>query len=147
MDERRFKTALALYTLNPIVKLGAALGMRPPRVVLLETTGRKSGKPRRTPVGARPEDGSLWLVAEHGRQAGYVRNIEANPRVRVKMRGGWHSGTAKLLPDDDPRMRLRKLSKGSPGLMLNALAVRAMATDPLTVRIDLDPSTPQGTPG
>jgi deazaflavin-dependent oxidoreductase (nitroreductase family) len=138
MDERRVKTAIAKYALNPFVKLGAAVGMRPPRVVVLETTGRRSGKLRRTPVGARLEGESLWLVAEHGRRAGYVRNIEANPRVRVRMRGGWRSGTGHLMPDDDPRKRLRKLSKGSPGLVLNSAMVRLMATDPLTIRIDLD---------
>jgi deazaflavin-dependent oxidoreductase (nitroreductase family) len=140
MEERRFRTALAKYTLNPIVKLGAAVGIRPPRVVVLETTGRRSGKPRRTPVGARPQNDSLWLVAEHGRRAGYVRNIEADPRVRVRLRGGWRSGTAHLLPEDDPHRRLREMSARSPGLKLNALGVRLMATDPLTVRIDLDPA-------
>ena len=139
MNERRFKTALAKYTLNPIVKLGALLGVRPPDVVVLETTGRRSGKARRTPVGVRLEDGSLWLVAEHGQRAGYVRNIEENPRVRVKMRGGWRAGSAHLMPDDDVRERLRRLSRGKPGLRLNSAVVRLMATDPMTIRIDLDP--------
>ena len=35
-----------------------------------------------------------------------VRNIEANPRVRVKVSGpnaGWRSGTGHILDDDDPR--------------------------------------------
>jgi deazaflavin-dependent oxidoreductase (nitroreductase family) len=139
MDERRFKTALALYTLNPIVKLGSLVGVRPPDVVVLETTGRRTGKVRRTPVGARQKDGSLWLVAEHGPRASYVRNIEANPHVRVRMRGGWRTGTAYPMPDDDVRERLRKLSKGKPGLKLNSVVVRLMATAPMTVRIDLDP--------
>jgi hypothetical protein len=39
-------------------------------------------------------------------KAGYVRNIEHDPRVRLKLREGfrtrWHTGTAHLLPDDDP---------------------------------------------
>jgi deazaflavin-dependent oxidoreductase (nitroreductase family) len=140
MNQRRFRTALAKYTLNPVVKLGALVGVRPPDVVILETTGRRSGEPRRTPVGVRHENGSLWLVAEHGRRAGYVRNIEANPRVRVRMRGGWRTGEAHLMPDDDVRERLRKLSRGKPGLKLNSLVVRIMATTPITVRIDLDPA-------
>jgi deazaflavin-dependent oxidoreductase (nitroreductase family) len=139
MDERRFKTALAKYTINPVVKLGSLVGVRPPDVVLLETTGRKSGKPRRTPVGARREGDSLWLVAEHGRNAAYVRNIQASPHVRVKMRGGWRTGSAHPMPNDDVRERLRVLSKGKPGLVLNSAVVRLMATDPMTVRIDLDP--------
>jgi deazaflavin-dependent oxidoreductase (nitroreductase family) len=138
MDERRIKTALAKYTLNPIVKLAAAVGLRPPDVVVLETRGRRSGKARRTPVGVRLENSSLWLVAEHGQRASYVRNIQAYPRVRVKMRGGWRGGTAHVLPDDDVRERLRRLSKGKQGLVLNSVVVRIMATTPMTVRIDLD---------
>jgi len=30
----------------------------------------------------------FWLVAEHGMKAGYVRNIEHDPHVRVKLREG-----------------------------------------------------------
>jgi deazaflavin-dependent oxidoreductase (nitroreductase family) len=138
VDQRRFRTAVGKYTLNPVVKLGAAVGVRPPGVVVLETVGRKSGKPRRTPVGAREEHSSLWIVAEHGQRAGYVRNMKANPRVRVRMHGGWRSGTAHLLTDDDVRERLRMMGRGKPGLKLNNLFTRLMATDPLTVRIDLD---------
>jgi deazaflavin-dependent oxidoreductase (nitroreductase family) len=138
MQRHRFRTALAKYTLNPVVKLAAKVGVRPPRVVVLETVGHKSGKPRRTPVGARSDGQTLWIVSEHGRNAAYIRNIDANPRVRVQMRGGWQGGTAQLLPDDDPYKRLRELSRGSPGLMLNSAVVRLMATDPMTVRIDLD---------
>lgn len=101
---------------------------------LLETTGRKTGRPRRTPVGNGLVDGTFWIVAEHGRQAGYVRNIEANPRVRVLVGGEWRPGTAVILPDDGPRERQRRL-----GQRVNAALVRLMGTDLLTVRIDLDP--------
>ena len=51
----------------------------------------------------------FWLLAEHGIKAGYVRNIERDPHVRLKLREGlryrWHEGTAHLLLDDDPRER------------------------------------------
>ena len=129
---------LAKYTLNPLVKAAATVGVRPPGVVVLETTGRRSGKPRRTPVGAKREGQTLWMVSEHGRGAGYVRNMEADPRVRVRIGLRWRTGTAHLLPADDPRLRLREMSRRSPGLRLNSLAVRMMQTDPMTVRIDLD---------
>jgi hypothetical protein len=35
----------------------------------------------------------FWIVAEHGRRANYVRNIEANPRVRVRVGRRWHEGS------------------------------------------------------
>lgn len=139
MARRRLRKELAKYTLNPLVKAAAAVGVRPPGVIVLETTGRKSGKLRRTPVGAKREGETLWLVSEHGHGAGYVRNIEADPHVRVRAGLRWRTGTAHLVPEDDPRQRLREMSRRSPGLMLNSLAVRMMQTDPMTVRIDLDP--------
>lgn len=101
---------------------------------LLETTGRRTGLPRRTPVGNGLQGDTFWIVAAHGRNAGYVRNIVAERRVRVFVGGRWRTGTAQLVPDDDPLERQRRL----PG-RLNAAAVRLMATDLLTVRVDLEP--------
>jgi deazaflavin-dependent oxidoreductase (nitroreductase family) len=133
VSKRRFTTALARYLVNPLVVAAVRIGLLP-GWALLETTGRKTGRPRRTPVGNGLVDGTFWIVAEHGRRAGYVRNIEVNPRVRVFVSGVWRSGTAAIVPDDDPRERQRML-----GRRVNAALVRLMGTDLLTIRIDLDP--------
>ena len=119
---------------NPLVKTAIRYGVAPPGYAIIETVGRKSGLPRRTPVGYRLEGDTLWLVAEHGHRAAYVRNIGDHPGVRVKVRRHWRTGTAQLMPEDDPRERLNKV-----GLRFNSLVVRAMSTDLLTVRIDLHP--------
>ena len=42
---------LQKYVLNLPIKLLFALGIAPPGYALLETIGRKTGKPRHTPVG------------------------------------------------------------------------------------------------
>ena len=119
-----------------------AMGIAPPGYALLETIGRKTGKPRRTPVGDGCVGYQSWIVGEHGMKAGYVRNIAANPSVRLKLRHGilarWHTGTAQVLPDDDPRARQRWLAGQLPSTVANAAAVRLFGTDLLTVRIDLD---------
>jgi deazaflavin-dependent oxidoreductase (nitroreductase family) len=145
MTKRGFVHGLQKYVANPPVKALLRAGVVPPSVVLLETVGRRSGKPRRTPVGDGVVDDTLWIVAEHGRHAGYVRNIEANPRVRVRVRRGmrsrWRTGTAHLMPSDDPRTRQRWLAKRRPSSRINAPAVRAMGTELLTVRVDLDPES------
>jgi deazaflavin-dependent oxidoreductase (nitroreductase family) len=133
VSKRRFTTALARYLVNPVVSAAVRIGLLR-GWALLETTGRKTGRARRTPVGNGLVEGTFWIVAEHGRGAGYVRNIEADPRVRVLVSGEWRSGTAAILPDDDPRERQRML-----GRRLNAALVRLMGTDLLTIRIDLDP--------
>jgi deazaflavin-dependent oxidoreductase (nitroreductase family) len=133
---------LQKYLFNPPIKLLFALGIVPPGYALLETIGRTTGKPRRTPVGNGRVGAQFWIVAEHGQNAGYVRNIAVNPRVRVKLRDGlrarWYGGSANLLTEDDPRERQHWLTNQLPGSSSNAAAVRFFGTHLLTVRIDLD---------
>lgn len=101
-------------------------------VTMLETVGRKSGEPRHTAVGGRVIGDQFWMVAEHGERSHYVLNIKANPAVRLRINGHWRTGTAHLLPDDEPIARLKELPT------LNSAVVRAMGSDLLTLRIDLD---------
>ncbi len=134
MDKRRASTFLSAKVFNTLVKAAVRLGLPTPTVVILETTGRRSGEPRRVPVTRMLEGDTLWIVAEHGRKAGYVRNIEADPRVRVKVGRKWREGTAHPMPEDDARARQRKMPN-----RMNSAVVRAMGSDLLTVRVDLDP--------
>ena len=110
---------------NPVMR-------RMPTQTLLETTGRKSGEPRRTPLGGKLVGDQFWFVSEFGEQSQYIRNIKADPHVRVRLRGKWRSGIAHLLPDDDPQAHLREQSQ------LNSFGVRTFGTNLLTVRVDLD---------
>ena len=130
LDKRRASRALAKYVVNPVVKLVAGYG---PWWALLETRGRKSGRPWTNPVGNGLDGDTFWIVAEHGHQAGYVKNIKANPEVRLRVGGRWREGVAHVLPEDDARARQRTLHP------VNAAVVRLMGTDLLTVRVDLDP--------
>src|SRR4051795_1004316 len=123
---------VANRVVNPVVRRAAHRGLTR-SVSLLETTGRKSGLPRRTPVGNGLRGMQFWIVTEHGHDADYVKNIERNPRVRVKVGRRWHEGTAHLLPDDDVAARFRFLKRP-----LNDAVVRMVGTEKLTIRIDLD---------
>jgi deazaflavin-dependent oxidoreductase (nitroreductase family) len=133
---------LEKWVVNPVVMIAHNLGLPPPGDALLETTGRRTGRPRRTPVCDGLDGEVFWLIAQRGRRADWVKNIEANPRVRVKVRTGsgvvWRAGTAQILDEDDPRERLRRLSRAGLMRRLCVSASAAMATDPLTVRIDLE---------
>ncbi|MER7573982.1 nitroreductase/quinone reductase family protein [Streptomyces sp. NPDC126514] len=123
--ERQYRAArMVQRRLNAVMR-------RLPHHTLLETTGRTSGLPRRTPVGGRLIGDSFWLVSEFGDRSQYVRNILADPKVRVRIRGRWHEGTAHLLPEDDPVARLRTLPR------VNSAAVRLIGARLLTVRVDL----------
>jgi deazaflavin-dependent oxidoreductase (nitroreductase family) len=141
--------------INRLVRVLLRVGLSPPTYALLETTGRKSGSPRQVPVANGLDGGSFWLIAGLGRHAQYVRNIEADARVRVKARPAllrdglrmrWHSGTAHPLPEDDARERHRRLGRGRPGYRLDGILLRRLAAlgpeDMLTVRIDLDALPP-----
>jgi deazaflavin-dependent oxidoreductase (nitroreductase family) len=108
-------------------------GWAPRSFALLETTGRRTGRPRHTPVGNSLDGDTFWLIAFHGGQADYVRNIKKHPRVRVQTGRRWRTGTATILPDDDALARSRSL----PHQWDKALG-RLMATQPLTIRIDLE---------
>jgi deazaflavin-dependent oxidoreductase (nitroreductase family) len=135
--KRRIVRLVQKYLVNPPMRLALTLGVLPPTHALLETTGRTSGRPRRNPVGNGLDDdgNTFWIVAEHGHQASYVRNIAANPQVRVRIGRTWRTGRAEIVPDDDPHARLRAI-----GRPVNGLMVRTMGTDLLSVRIVLDPA-------
>jgi deazaflavin-dependent oxidoreductase (nitroreductase family) len=121
---------------NRTIRWALERGVAPATWALLETMGRRSGRPRHTPVGNGRIGQTFWLVAAHGRQADYVRNIEQQPVVRVKIGRQWWTGTAAILDDDDPDARSRTLPH-----KLDAALGRLMASQPLTIRIDLDTLT------
>ena len=131
--KRRASTFVTARLVNPLVRRMLERGIAPRSVALLETTGRRSGQPRRAPVGNGLRGHEFWIVTEHGWRAAYVRNIQANPRVRVKVGRRWHEGTAHILPDDDPAERMRWL-----GRPVNDALVRLVGTEQLTIRVDLD---------
>ena len=69
---------------NRLIRMALRAGVAPRAFALLETTGRRSGLARHTPVGNGLDGDTFWLVAAHGTQADYVRNLQAELRVRVK---------------------------------------------------------------
>jgi deazaflavin-dependent oxidoreductase (nitroreductase family) len=131
--KRRASKFLTVRLVNPLVRRLAQSGLAGRSVALLETTGRKSGEKRVTPVGNGLRGDAFWIVTEHGWGSSYVKNLQADPRVRVKVGRRWRSGTAHILPDDDPYERMRLLKRPA-----NDAAVRLVGTEHLVIRVDLD---------
>ncbi|MEA2441682.1 MAG: hypothetical protein QOH76_3106 [Thermoleophilaceae bacterium] len=131
--KRRLSKFLTVRVVNPLVRRLADRGLAGGAVALLETTGRKSGQRRVTPVGNGLRGEVFWIVTEHGWSSAYVKNIQADPRVRVKVGRRWRTGTAHILPDEDPHERMRMLDRG-----VNDAAVRLVGTEHLVIRVDLD---------
>lgn len=112
---------------NPIANRLAGIA---PWWVVLETKGRLTGNPRRAPLARGPVDGNVtWIIAVHGRHAGFVRNIEADPKVRLRLRGRWHDGAATIQPLDPAIVeRFNRYGQSGP---------KVVGWDPLLVRIEL----------
>lgn len=142
--KRLLVRSLQRWVVNPPVRLSLRCRV-PLGWCLLETTGRRSGRTRTVPVGNGLEGDVLWVIAEHGTRAGYVHNIRACPEVRVLLRRhgarmSWVSGHASVLDDDDPYARQRLIAGWRhPVRLLNAMIVRVLGAEPVTVRIDLAP--------
>jgi deazaflavin-dependent oxidoreductase (nitroreductase family) len=132
----KFERRVGRAVMNPVVAVLDRVGIRSSLVVELETTGAKSGQPRRVPLGGREDGNDLWVISQHGRRAGWAYNIAANPNVRVRVNNQWRSGTATFEPDDDVRARARSFGgNGKLSQSATAFTMRAMESDPISVRI------------
>ena len=128
---RRRTRRMQRYVLNPPMKAATWLGLSP-RHLILETVGRVSGKRRRNVVGFTRDGEALWVVAEQGRYAGYVRNLEAQPHVRVRIGRRWHDVHASIVDGDDPVARLATF-----GDERHAQLVQKFGTSLLSIRLQL----------
>jgi deazaflavin-dependent oxidoreductase (nitroreductase family) len=74
----------------------------PPRGFgVLTTTGRKTGKPRRRCIRAIRRGNRAYIVAIGGSNAAWVKNIRANPSIRLRIRGGTFEGVASEITEPD----------------------------------------------
>lgn len=79
-----------------------ALGLGPligRLILLLTTTGRCSGRQRVTPLQYEEIDGLIYIGSARGRQADWFRNIQANPRVVVRVGARRFSALAEPVTD------------------------------------------------
>lgn len=140
---RRAFTAVEKYAVNAPMRQLIDRGLAPDALALLETTGRRSGEVRRTPIGNGLIEDTFWVIAQRGLEADYVRNVAADPRVRVKTGGHWRTGRAVILPDDDVPARVRTILEAHPDFArridakLLDLGSALHGATPVTVRIDL----------
>ena len=75
-------------------------GIGPARkVLLLTTTGRKSGLPRQTPLQYEEIDGAFYLGSARGAEADWFRNIQADPQVQVQVGKRCFQGSAEATTD------------------------------------------------
>jgi len=68
-------------------------------VLLLTTTGRKSGLPRVTPLQYEEINDCFYIGSARGTKADWYRNIVANPKVNIRVRRRQFDGTAEPVTD------------------------------------------------
>lgn len=95
-------------TLNRFVEPAVRAGfgspcISPSGLVVLETTGRRSGRTYRTPVIATLFGGRLFLSTVRGRGSQWLKNLSATPELRYWRAGRLHDADALVFtPNDTP---------------------------------------------
>ncbi|KAF0110881.1 MAG: hypothetical protein FD147_1345 [Chloroflexi bacterium] len=95
-DWRNMRPAHKLHRFLYTIGLGSVVGHL---VLLLTTTGRKSGHKRITPLQYEIIDDKYYLGAARGLKSDWVRNIEADHHVEVRVKNRCFRGLAEIVTD------------------------------------------------
>lgn len=98
---------------------GGRLGgsMRGFQVLLLTTTGRKSGKTYTTPLGRFDHEGGYLIVASNAGQPtnpAWYYNLKSNPQVTVQVRDKVIPATAEVLSGEARAQAWRSVVETAP---------------------------------
>jgi deazaflavin-dependent oxidoreductase (nitroreductase family) len=97
----------------PLIRAGGGPLLTTPvagSILLLRTTGRKSGRVREAPLGYTVIDGRVVVVAGYGRRAHWFLNAVADPEVEVMLPGALIAGrAAEITERDELRAAFRTL--------------------------------------
>lgn len=87
-------------------------------LLLLHTTGAKSGQPRVSPLAYFRIDGKLIIIGSFAGSPvspAWVHNLRANPRARVEIGTEQFPVTARELPSDERDALFEKVTAAAPG--------------------------------
>jgi deazaflavin-dependent oxidoreductase (nitroreductase family) len=95
-DWSKIKNVQKLHRFLYAIGLGPVIGRI---ILLLTTTGRKSGQQRITPLQYEKIDGAYYLGAARGLKADWVQNIQSNPQVELRIGSKRVRGQAEIITD------------------------------------------------
>jgi deazaflavin-dependent oxidoreductase (nitroreductase family) len=108
------KAPLGLWRLG----LGPIIGKW---LLVLTTTGRKSGLPRHTMVEYHVVNGKKYAPSGFGARSQYYQNILADPRVTIQTAGGTERAKAVRVTDDQELLAVfAAFEREDPGFLLQA---------------------------
>lgn len=86
---------------EPIVRAGfGSTGWCHAGVIVIETKGRRTGKPHRTPVVAGQAGGHIWVSTALGARSDWLTNAQRNSDVRYWLAGEAYDATAFVFGPD-----------------------------------------------
>ena len=68
-------------------------------VCYLETIGRVSGRPHEIEIWFAADGDTIWMLSGGMDRSDWVRNLQHNPAVRVRIAGEWLTGRAAIVTD------------------------------------------------
>lgn len=86
-------------------------------LLLLHTTGAKSGQPRLSPLASIDIDGKTLIVGSYAgapKDPAWVHNLRANPRARIEVGADAYDVVARELPDDERDAAYPKITAVAP---------------------------------
>jgi deazaflavin-dependent oxidoreductase (nitroreductase family) len=95
-DWKKFRNIQKLHRLLYAIGLGPVIGKI---ILLLTTTGRKSGQKRVTPLQYEEIEGKYYLGSARGTHSDWYRNIKADNRVEVRVKNRRFRGIAETVTD------------------------------------------------
>jgi deazaflavin-dependent oxidoreductase (nitroreductase family) len=114
---RRAFWVLNKFFMVPMIRLGLLPFMGTPVtgwVMMLTTTGHKTGKRRFTPVNYALINGDVYCLAGFGHRAHWYRNIQADAHVEAWLPSRPVAGRAEEVADPDERLgAIRQVLKNS----------------------------------
>jgi deazaflavin-dependent oxidoreductase (nitroreductase family) len=86
-------------------------------LLLLHTTGAKSGKPRLSPLAYKDIDGKMIIFGSYAgaeNNPAWVHNLRADPRARIEVGTEVYDVTVRELPDDERDAMYDKIIEITP---------------------------------
>ena len=115
---RRLFRVLNKFMMVPIFRLGLGPIVGNPLtgyIMVLKTTGRKTGKTRYTPVNYGIFEGDVFCLAGWGQISDWFRNIKANPKIEVIHPDGPLAGVVDEVTDARKRIFIIRLIMKNAG--------------------------------
>jgi deazaflavin-dependent oxidoreductase (nitroreductase family) len=114
MESRAVRRAFRLFNKSfmvPAYRLGLGAFISNPfsgYMMVLKTTGRRTGRVRYTPVNYALMNGCAYCLAGWGMQADWYRNVKAQPRIEAILPAGTLAGVVEEVRDPDECLRAQR---------------------------------------